>query len=560
VEISYEEIESNSFVFINIIRGIDLENGMGAASTETSSQTHGQRGIVPEDYPHNQNNAKVLTTNQGTPVNNNSMSLTAGPRGPVLLEDYALLEKMAQFDRERIPDRVFHARGTAAKGYFEVTHDISNLTSAALFNGVGKKTPVAVRFSTATHDKGSPESLRDVRGFAIKFYTEEGNWDLTGNNLPVFFIRDGYQFPDMVHALRPNPWNNIQEGWRILDWFSAHPEGMNLFTYLLGDEGIPTNWRTMDGFGVNTFILQNKEKETYVKFNWKSKAEGEQYMDDEAAVNAGENNMRHSHATHDLFNHIGAGKEAIWDFFIQTMDIAEGDSGKFGFDPLDCTKNWPEEQFPWQPVGRMVIDTPVSNFQNESEQIAFSPGSVVPGVLLSNDKILQTRAFSYSDAHRYRLGVNYLNIPVNAAKNQLHLNSEAGTHAVVQKNEQVNYWPSTVEHTDEVESDKATEPREVFKGSRQRSDYGSGKENIVGDDFKQPGDRIRAFSQASRDNLTKHLVAWLTDPKGSEKVANIWFDYWTRADKSFGEELKAKVLEANGGKFGHANAVPASMA
>lgn len=533
---------------------------MRKSVTKRRKMVQKEHGFTPEDYPHIENNAKTLTTNQGTPVKDNSRSLTAGPRGPVLLEDYALLEKMAQFDRERIPERVFHARGAAAKGYFELTADLSDLTDAKFLNGVGKKTPVAVRFSTATNEKGSPESLRDVRGFAVKFYTEDGNWDLTGNNLPVFFIRDGYQFPDMVHALRPNPKNNIQEGWRILDWFSAHPEGLNLFTYLLGDEGIPSNWRTMDGFGVNTFIMYKGDKEVYVKFNWKSKAEGPQYFKtDKDAQMAGENNMRHVHATHDLYNHIGSGKSADWDFYIQVMDKEEGDSGKFGFDPLDCTKNWDEEQFPWKSIGKMVLDTPVSSFHNESEQIAFSPGSIVPGLALSNDKILQTRAFSYSDAHRYRLGVNYLTLPINAPKNQMHANNEAGVLNPLQKNEQVNYWPSNVEgKQDEKEASTYSVAREnVPNGKKEKSDYGN---LIIGDDFKQPGDRIRAMKQESRDNLKHHLCAWIGDPKNTERVANIWFDFLSKADQDFGKEVKEAVLEENGGKFGNPDSVPCSMA
>jgi catalase len=426
-------------------------------------------------------------------------------------------------------------------------------------NKVGKRTPVFTRFSTVGGEKGSADAERDPRGFAVKFYTEDGNWDLTGNNIPVFFIRDGYQFTDLVHALRPNPVNHIQEGWRILDYLGSFPESTNILTWLLGDEGIPKNWRTMDGYGVNTFILKNGEKETYVKFHFRAE-DGAQYMTDEEAVQAGETNMRHSHATHDLFNHIGSGKEAVWNFSIQTMDIAEGDSGKFGFDPLDCTKEWPEDQFPLQPVGRMVLNENISNFHNESEQIAFSPGTVVPGICLSNDKILQTRAFSYADAHRYRLGVNYQELPINAPKFPYHANQEGGVMNSMQKDEQVNYWPSLAEHTDEVEPQKGTFPKANGPtGDREKSDYGNGS-SIIGDDFKQAGDRIRSFDPERLERFKGHVVAWMTDPKCSEKIANLWFEHWLKVDKAFGEDLKNTVMESTGGKFGHPKAVPASKA
>ena len=287
-----------------------------------------------QHLPSSAHDCPYWTTNSGAPVWNNNNSLTAGKRGPVLLEDYHLLEKLAQFDRERIPERVVHARGASAKGFFEVTHDITHLTCADLFRAPGVQTPVAVRFSTVVHERGSPETLRDPRGFAVKFYTRQGNWDLVGNNMPVFFIRDGMKFPDMVHAFKPNPKSNMQEPWRIMDFLSHHPESCHMLTFLLDDVGIPRDYRHMEGFGVHTFILLNAEgKETYVKFHWKPMEGVECLLDEDANKVGGEN---HSHATKDLYDSIAAGKFPEWGLFIQTMPIE--DEFKQDFDPLDVTK------------------------------------------------------------------------------------------------------------------------------------------------------------------------------------------------------------------------------
>jgi len=260
---------------------------------------------------------------------------------------------------------------------------------------------VIVRFSTVIHERGSPETIRDPRGFAVKFYTREGNWDLVGNNMPVFFVRDGMKFPDMVHALKWNPKSHIQEGWRIADFFSHVPESMHMFTFLLDDVGIPLNYRHMEGFGVHTFVLVNKAgRETYVKFHWIPECGVKCLLDDEAVMVGGKN---HSHATQDLYDAIARCDFPEWKLCIQTMDPADED--KFPFDPLDVTKTWPEDVFPMQPVGRMVLNQNPDNFFLENEQLAFCPATVVPGIHYSDDKLLQTRVFSYADAQRYRYGL-----------------------------------------------------------------------------------------------------------------------------------------------------------
>jgi catalase len=348
------------------------------------------------------------------------------------------VEKLANFDRERIPERVVHARGASAKGFFEVTHDITHLSCADFLRAPGVQTPVIVRFSTVIHERGSPETLRDPRGFAVKFYTREGNWDLVGNNFPVFFIRDGMKFPDMVHSLKPNPKTHIQENWRILDFFSHHPESLHMFSFLFDDVGIPADYRHMDGSGVHTYTLINRAgKATYVKFHWRPTCGVRSLLDDEAVAVGGAN---HSHATKDLTDAIAAGNFPEWTLYIQTMDPEHED--RFNFDPLDVTKTWPEDVFPLQPVGRMVLNRNIDNFFADNEQLAFCPGLIVPGIYYSDDKLLQTRIFSYSDTQRHRLGPNYLLLPANAPKCAHHNNHYDGFMNFMHRDEEVDYFPS----------------------------------------------------------------------------------------------------------------------
>ncbi|KAG6400195.1 hypothetical protein SASPL_137020 [Salvia splendens] len=440
-----------------------------------------------------------MTTNSGAPVWNNNNSLTVGSRvmvfcstlsvvvrvkfrSPILLEDYHLVEKLANFDRERIPERVVHARGASAKGFFEVTHDITHLTCADFLRAPGVQTPVIVRFSTVIHERGSPETLRDPRGFAVKFYTREGNFDMVGNNFPVFFIRDGMKFPDMVHALKPNPKSHIQENWRILDFFSHHPESLHMFTFLFDDIGIPQDYRHMEGSGVNTYTLINKAgKVNYVKFHWKPTCGVKSLLEDEAVKIGGTN---HSHATQDLYDSIAAGNYPEWKLFIQTIDPDIED--RFDFDPVDVTKTWPEDIIPLQPVGRLVLNRNIDNFFAENEQLAFCPSLVVPGVYYSDDKLLQTRIFSYSDTQRHRLGPNYLMLPANAPKTAHHNNHHEGFMNFMHRDEEVNYFPSRYDPTRHAETYPI--PSVVLTGKRDKVSIE--KEN----NFKQPGERYRSFT------------------------------------------------------------------
>lgn len=461
---------------------------------------------------------------------NNMNSLTVGVRGPILLEDYHLIEKLAQFDRERIPERVVHARGASAKGFFEVTHDISHLTCADVLRAPGAKTPVIVRFSTVIHERGSPETLRDPRGFAVKFYTREGNWDLVGNNFPVFFIRDAMQFPDMVHALKPNPKTHLQEDWRIADFFSHHPESLHMFTFLLDDVGIPRDYRHMPGFGVHTFKMINKAgSETLVKFHWIPKAGTQCLLEDEAIEIGG---LNHSHATQDLSSAIASRDYPEWKLSIQTMDIAEQET--HDFDPLDVTKVWPESIFPLQPVGRMVLNRNIDNFFNENEMLAFSPAVTVPGILYSDDKLLQARLFSYSDTQRHRLGPNYLLLPANAPRCPFHHNHHDGSMNMTHRDEEVNYFPSRFDSVRQAKRVN-TISSEMLTGRREKADI------VKTNDFIQAGERFRSFDPDRQERFANRMAGLLNHNRVARKIRSIWIGYLSQADGQLGKRVASKL-------------------
>ncbi|CAM6029368.1 hypothetical protein BDL97_13G072600 [Sphagnum fallax] len=474
-------------------------------------------------------NTPFLTNNQGGPVYNNTSSLTIGNRGPVLLEDYHLVEKIANFHRERIPERIVHARGASAKGYFEVTHDITHLTCADFLRGVGVQTPLIVRFSTVIHEKGSPETIPDPRGFAVKFYTREGNFDMVGNNIPVFFVRDAMQFPDVIHALKPNPKSNIQEFWRIMDYLSYIPESTHMFMWWFDDWGIPSDYRHMEGFAVHTFKLINRDgKETYVKWHWKPTCGLKFLLEDEAAAIAGQN---HSHATKDLYDTIASGSFPEWRLYVQTMNPADED--KLDFDPLDTTKIWPEDLFPLQPVGRMVLNKNIDNFFNENEQLAFSPGVVPPGIYYSNDKMLQCRIFAYGDTQRHRLGPNYLLLPVNAPKCAHHNNHHEGAMNFTHRDEEVNYWPSRFNAV--RVSEKFPISKSHVSGIREKTVIA--KEN----NFQQPGERYRSWDPDRQERFIGRMAKALSDPRLTHEIRSIWLSYMSQCDKSLGQKLAARL-------------------
>ncbi|WP_302893256.1 catalase [Actinomadura luzonensis] len=449
----------------------------------------------------------VLTTRQGHPVYDNQNQRTVGPRGPATLENYHFLEKISHFDRERIPERVVHARGVTAFGYFEAYgtyggEPIARYTRAKLFQEAGKRTDVALRFSTVIGGRDSAETARDPRGFAIKFYTEDGNWDLVGNNLAVFFIRDAIKFPDVIHALKPDPVTFRQEPARIFDFMSQTPESMHMLVNLFSPRGIPATYRHMQGFGVNTYRWVTADGESrLVKYHWMPKA-GVRGLTEEDAAAIQAHDL--GHATKDLHEAIERGEYPEWELLVQMM--SDDEHPELDFDPLDDTKVWPENDFPALPVGRLVLDRNVSNNFADNEQISFGTGVLVDGLDFSEDKMLIGRTFSYSDTQRYRVGPNYLQLPVNQARNaDVRTNQSDGLmmYAVDGRGENphVNYEPSISGGLREADLDGSPEVGPVINAriTRQRIPRTN--------DYVQAGQRYCLMHQWEKDDLVKNFTA-----------------------------------------------------
>jgi len=472
--------------------------------------------------PSTEDTRRVLTNRQGHPVYDNQNQRTVGPRGPATLENYQFLEKISHFDRERIPERVVHARGAVAYGYFESygtwgDEPVGRYTRAKVFAATGKRTDLAIRFSTVIGGRDSSEAARDPRGFAIKFYTEDGNWDLVGNNLGVFFIRDALKFPDVIHALKPDPVTFRQEPARIFDFMSQTPESMHMLVNLFSPRGIPANYRTQQGFGVNTYKWMNAEGASHlVKYHWMPTA-GVSSMteEDAAAVQAGDL----GHASRDLYEAIERGEYPAWELLVQLM--SDDDHPELDFDPLDDTKVWPENDFPPRPVGKMVLNRNVSNFFAESEQISFGTGVLVDGLDFSDDKMLVGRTFSYSDTQRHRVGPNYLQLPVNQAKNaKVATNQQGGqmTYYVddVGENPHVNYEPSVTGGLHEAQYPTYDEQGPVINGRLTR------KRILRTDDYTQAGQRYLLMEQWERDDLVHNLVTLIGEADRAVQERMVW--------------------------------------
>ncbi len=387
-----------------------------------------------------------LTTAFGAPVVDNQNIQTAGPRGPALLQDVWFLEKMAHFDREVIPERRMHAKGSAAYGAFTVTHDITKYTKAKIFSEIGKKTDMFLRFSTVAGERGAADAERDIRGFAMKFYTEEGNWDLVGNNTPVFFLRDPMKFPDLNHAVKRDPKTNMRSADNNWDFWTSLPEALHQITIVMSDRGIPATYRHMHGFGSHTFSFINVDNERFwVKFHFKTQQGIRNLTDEEAGELVGDDRESHQR---DLFDAIEEGDFPKWTLFVQIMP--EKDASSCQYNPFDLTKVWPKGDYPLIEVGEFELNRNPENYFSEVEQSAFNPGNVVPGISFSPDKMLQGRLFSYGDTQRYRLGVNHSQIPVNAPKCPFHSYHRDGAMRVDSNaGARVGYEPNTQDEWNE---------------------------------------------------------------------------------------------------------------
>ena len=494
--------------------------------------------------------SRKLTTRQGHPVYDNQHQRTIGPRGPATLENYHFLEKISHFDRERIPERVVHARGFVSHGEFEAYGTIgdepaSTYTRAKLFQEKGKKTPVVTRFSTVIGGRDSSEAARDPRGFAVKFKTEDGNWDLVGNNLPVFFIRDAIKFPDVIHALKPDPISFRQMPNRIFDFMSLTPESMHMLAWLFSTRGIPKNFRTMDGFGVNTYKMVNAQGDAVlVKYHWKSQ-QGVHSLSQAEANEIQATNL--GHASEDLFEAIERGDYPRWELCVQIM--SDGEHLELDFDPLDDTKTWPEDEFPLRPVGMMTLNRNVSNHHNESEQAAFGTGVLVDGLEFSDDKMLIGRTFSYSDTQRYRVGPNYLQLPVNAPVAQAATNQEGGQMAYNVDarggNPLVNYEPSSTGGLAEAaEPERQYEPEISGRLTRATIERTN--------DFQQAGERYRTMPEDEREDLVFNMIDLLgqCERQIQERMVGLLgqcdVEYGRRVAEGLGVPVPEAALQSSG--------------
>ncbi len=478
---------------------------------------------------------KTLTTESGAPVADNQNSQTAGPNGPVLIQDNHLIEKLAHFDRERIPERVVHAKGSGAYGCFEVTADVTRWTKAKFLSLVGKRTELFIRFSTVAGEKGSADTVRDPRGFAIKFYTEDGNYDLVGNDTPIFFIRDPLKFPDFIHSQKRDPYTNIQEPDNIWDFFSLSPEATHQFTWLFGDRGIPASYRNMDGFSSHTYQWVNAAGEVFwVKYHFKTD-QGIKCLTAEEATRISGSDP--DYCQRDLMQAIERGEFPSWTLKMQIMPAA--DAPKYRFNPFDLTKVWSQRDYPLIAIGKLVLNRNPDNYFAEVEQAAFNPANFVPGIGPSPDKMLQGRLFSYGDTHRYRLGANHTQLPVNrphaaAAENYgrdgfMRFDGNHGRG----KNYEPNSFGGPVQSGQPLWA-----PIEV---------HGLGASHVPehhpeDDDFKQAGDLYRLISPAEKDRLIANIAGSLAKVS-REDVIERTIGNFRKADSDYGARVEKAVRE-----------------
>ena len=469
---------------------------------------------------------KRLTTTAGIPVGDNQNSLTAGERGPTLLQDHHLVEKLANFNRERIPERVVHAKAAGAFGTFTVTKDITKYTKAAIFSKVGKKTDMVGRFSTVAGEKGSADTVRDVRGFALKFYTEEGNWDLVGNNTPVFFIRDAIKFPDFIHTQKRMPQTNLRSDTMWWDFWSQVPESLHQVTILFSDRGIPKGIPYMNGYGSHTFSFINaKDERFWVKFHWKTQQGIQCFTQEEADRIAGQDADYH---TRQLFEAIERGDFPKWTLHVQIMPEAEAEH--YRWNPFDLTKVWPHGDYPLMEVGVLELNRNPQNYFADIEQAAFAPSNVVPGISFSPDKMLQARIFAYADAHRYRLGVNYERLPVNRPRVEVNNYQRDGFMRFDENGgPSVNYEPNSFGGP--AADPRFKEPPLKIRGDADWYDQKRG----VDDDYIQPGNLYRLMPPDEQDRLIGNITGSLK--KVPKRIQEKMVAHFRRADQTYGNRV-----------------------
>ena len=481
---------------------------------------------------------KILTTESGMPVADNQNSQTAGPGGPVLMQDHHLIEKLAHFDRERMPERVVHAKGSGAYGYFEVTADVSRWTRAKFLAPVGKRTDVFVRFSTVAGERGSADTLRDPRGFALRFYTEDGNYDLVGNNTPVFFIRDPLKFPDFIHSQKRDPYTNIQEPENIWDFFSLSPEATHQFTWLFGDRGIPASYRHMDGFGAHTFQWTNASGEVFwVKYHFKTDQGIKCLTAEDAARIAG---IDPDYCQRDLLHAIDRGEFPAWTLKMQIM--AATDASKYRFNPFDLTKVWPYRDYPLMTVGKLVLNRNPENYFAEVEQAAFNPAHFVPGIGPSPDKMLQGRLFAYGDTHRYRLGANHTQLPVNRphGTETENYSRDGAMRFDGNRGREKNYEPNSFGGP--VQTNRPVwAPLEV-SGLAGSHAPGNHPED---DDFVQAGALYRLMQMDEKERLIANIAASLSRVSRND-IIDRSIAHFRRADTEYGERVARALRERRG--------------
>jgi len=459
----------------------------------------------------------------------NQNSLTAGPRGPLLMQDYQLLEKMATFNRERVPERVVHAKGSGAFGTFTVTNDVTAYTKASIFGAVGKQTPMLLRFSTVAGEHGAADAERDVRGFAVKFYTDEGNWDLVGNNTPVFFVRDPYKFSDFIHTQKRDPKTNMRSPQAMWDFWSLSPESLHQVTILFSDRGLPISYRFVHGFGSHTYSFINAQGERFwIKFHFRCQQGIKNWTNAEAAEVVG---VDRESSQRDLFDAIERGEYPSWKLCVQVMP--EADAETYHLNPFDLTKVWPHGDYPLIEVGTMELNRNPENYFAEIEQAAFEPSNIVPGIGFSPDKMLQARIMSYADAHRYRIGVNYAALPVNKPHSPVNTYHRDGQMRFDGNGGgSVNYEPNSFGGP--VQNERYAEPALKISGDADRYNHRDGN-----DDYTQPGNLFRLMNADQQQQLFNNIAAAMQGVPEFIQLRQI--GHFLKADPAYGRGVAAAL-------------------